>query len=86
MKKLILLSVLLSANAQAETWWLNIPSHYSPVTDKYVPSMSLLTFSYEQCREGIISYTSENFVNYIGCDVRPLRDAVNLSPTIKKYY
>lgn len=87
MKKLItLLALSISTNAFATSWWLNIPGHYSPITDEYVPPISWITTSQDSCSDAIVAYAKDNLVNYIGCDVKPLANAVNISPRFKNYY
>jgi len=79
-----LITLLAISTIQAETYWLNIPGHYSKVDGQLVPSLSLPTPSHDKCSDAIIEYAKTNLVYYIGCDVKPLRDAVNLKEPRKR--
>lgn len=69
--------------AQAQTYWLNIPGAYNLKDSQYESSLSLPTVSHEACAQAIVQYTRDNLVNFIGCDVQPLPDAVNIRTTLR---
>ena len=69
--------------AQAQTYWLNIPGAYSMEDGLYEASISLPTVSHAACAQAIVQYTRDNLVNFIGCDVLPLPDAVNLRTSLR---
>lgn len=69
---------LFSAGLSAQTYWLNIPAAYSKTDEQYMPSMSFPVNSHDACSDAIVEYAKTNLVYYIGCDVNPLSDAVNL--------
>ena len=75
---LTLLLSLLVSTAAAQTFWLNIPGAYSKTDEQYVPAMSFPMQSHDSCSDAIVEYAKANLVYYIGCDVEPLTDAVNL--------
>ena len=74
----LLLSIFASSTALAETYWLNIPGAYSKTDESNIPSMSFPMQSHDACADAIVEYAKANLVYYIGCDVKPLPDAVNL--------
>lgn len=87
MFKRILLTFLLSllaATAVAETYWLNLPGAYSKTDEQHIPAMSFPMQSHDACSDAIVEYAKSNLVYYIGCDVKPLADAVNLKKYRKK--
>lgn len=63
----------------AEPYWLNIPGAYSKLDGQYLPPASYLKKSHEACNEAVLRYTQNNLVHYIGCDTRPLPNAINLT-------
>lgn len=73
-----LLSFFAVSSVNAQPYWLNIPSAYSKTDDQYMPSMSFPVKSHDSCSDAIVEYAKSNLVYYIGCDVKPLPDAVNL--------
>jgi hypothetical protein len=76
---LVLLSAIFSiTSVKAETYWLNIPASFSKVDEQYIPPMSFPVRSHDACSDAIVEYAKTNLVYYIGCDVKPLPDAVNL--------
>ena len=76
------LSVLMihTDTASARTYWLNIPGAYSKVDEQYLPPVSYPTPNHNACSDAVMQYAKDNLVHYIGCDVMPLPDAVNLPP------
>lgn len=86
MKKLTIAAVLftgMTAPAFAQTYWLNIPGSFSAEEQRYLPSISLPTGNHNDCSEAIVQYAKDNLVHYVGCDVRPLPDAVNLRHAVR---
>jgi len=77
-KKFFFVCILSIGTANAQTFWLNIPAAYSKTDELYVPSMSFPVSSHDACSDAIVEYAKSNLVFYIGCDVKPLPDAVNL--------
>ena len=74
-------ALLIAANGiNAQTVFLNIPSYYEPKTKEYIPTMSFPTSGWDACADAMISYAEENYVRYLGCDVKPFKDAVNMRP------
>ena len=84
MIKKILLTACLSSgsagSASAESYWLNIPGAYSREDAQYLPAASYKKSSFEACQHALLRYAQTNLIHYIGCDTRPLSDAVNLKP------
>ena len=81
-KNVILISVLsvFSDSLSAETYWLNMPASYSKKYSEYTPSVSLPTVDYEACLAAMTQYAQDNeMVDKIGCDIKPLPDAINLA-------
>lgn len=79
MKDFIGLLALLSVGVvHGQTVFLNIPSHHQPKTGEYVPTMSLPTSGWDACADAMVAYAKDNYVRYIGCDVKPFKGAVNL--------
>lgn len=72
------LIVIFPQSVQSEVFWLNIPGAYSKLDEQYLPSISLPTASHDACSDAIVQYAKDNLVHYIGCDVKPLPDAINL--------
>ena len=72
------LSITAFSTASAETYWLNIPESYRQLDDKLFPASSIPTASQEACSEAMVEYAKEGFVNFIGCDVKPLPNAANM--------
>ena len=81
MKKMFMLvtGLLFSQIIHADVYWLNIPGSYSAYDEQYYPAVSFPTSSHEACSDAIVQYAKDNLVFYIGCDVKPLPDAVNLT-------
>ena len=79
-KSLLTASLLLAfaSTLQAQTYWLNIPGAYSQEERQYLPPFSIPTASHDACSDAIVQYARDNLVHYIGCDVKPLPNAVNL--------
>lgn len=71
-------ALTLAGPVTAQTYWLNIPGAYSKVDEQYLPSMSFPTPNHNACSDAVVHYAKNNLVHYIGCDVKPLPDAVNL--------
>lgn len=80
MKKVLVGALMMFTGAVSadQVVWLNIPSHYTE-DNREVPSVSFVTFGWDNCADAIVSYAKENYIHYIGCDVVPLRDAVNVN-------
>ncbi|MGD2118342.1 MAG: hypothetical protein PVG66_08295 [Chromatiales bacterium] len=72
------LLLALTNTIQAQTYWLNVPGAYSKEEQQYIPAISLPTASHDACSDAIVQYAQDNLVHYIGCDVKPLPNAVNL--------
>lgn len=72
-----MLAMLFTGVAQATTW-LNIPEHYDK-DGELMPSVSYPVSTWEKCSDAIVEYAKMEYVYYIGCDIRPLRDAVNIN-------
>ena len=72
------LMLTLNNTATAQTYWLNIPGAYSKVDEQYLPPLSFPTPNHNACSDAVVQYAKDNLVHYIGCDVKPLPDAVNL--------
>jgi len=70
-KKFLLVSVLTIGSANAQPYWLNMVVNGE--------SMSLPVSSDERCTKAVNQYVRSNLVNFVSCDVEPLRDAVNVS-------
>ena len=79
-----LLATGLPSMAAANTYWLNIPGSYSAEEGRYMPSVSFPTSDHYACSDAIVQYAKDNLVNYIGCDVKPLPDAVNLPASVRR--
>jgi len=73
----------LVSTAYGQTYWLNIPGAYSKTDEQYLPSISLPTANHDACSDAIVQYAKDNLVHYIGCDVKPLPDAVNIRTSRK---
>ncbi len=68
----------------AESYWLNIPGAYSKLDGQYLPPASYPKSSHEACNEAILRYAKNNLVHYIGCDTRPLPNAINLTAGLQR--
>ena len=81
MRKLLLTAMLALMTTTAvsaetgKTYFLNIPGHYSKIDAHWIDSMSIPTTSADACADAIVSYAKNNYVYYIGCDVKPLPDS-----------
>ena len=79
MKKLLAL-MLLPVVGYAQPYFLNIPGDGDRL------SLSYYTTDQKQCQKALIEYAKHKEVYYIGCDVKPLRDAVNVSREVKRIF
>jgi len=70
--------------AVAMTWWLNIPGYCDPQMKECYPDLSIPTTTRDVCMDAIVEYAKEDYVFYIGCDIKPLPNAVNLKKKVFK--
>jgi len=70
-KKILLVSLLSIGSVNAQPYWLNMVVNGE--------SMSLPVSSESRCTMAVNDFVRSNLVNFVSCDVEPLRDAVNVS-------
>jgi len=80
MKKIaILVLAILSTAVHANGYWLNIPAYIDSDSGRTVPPTSYWTRDRDSCADAIVQYAKLEYVYYIGCDVNPLPNAVNVN-------